>query len=90
MRGLFFNFPNIAGTQYDPGAQPYSPGVSHQEWPGAVFHAIPWPRMVGTINALASHPGIPRMRAITPVVDRLSVFPANYLFLSGVVGKSQG
>jgi hypothetical protein len=89
MRGIPFNMPNIQGHVYDPGMQPYSPGVSS----AAFFPArpiVPWPRAVDTLHTLASHPGTPRSRALIPDVNQYGPLPANYLFLGGVVGKSKG
>jgi hypothetical protein len=89
MRGVPFRMPNIQSLAYDTGYQPFNPGESD----AAFFPAgqlLPWPRVVGTINALANDPGTAHMRAPLPVVNQYAPFPANYLFLSGVVGKSQG
>lgn len=88
-KGDVFNMPNIQGTVYAPGAQPYSPGNSHIAWSGATFNPIAWPKTVPVINALANNSGTPRSRAIVPVVDRYAPDPYNYLYLSGVVGKSR-
>ena len=88
---LPFFMPNVVGTQYRPGRQPYNPGESQmdgQQWPQ--FHAIPWPRPVASIIALANSPGIPRDRALQISNNSTAPYPANVMFLGGVVAKSQG
>lgn len=94
MIGIPFRIPNIVGTQYAPGPQPNNPGVSYMPWAG---HAIgssnspkPWPTMVGVVNLLIGNPGVARNRAPIPVVNRYAPSPQNYLFIGGIVGKSQG
>lgn len=88
-KGDVFNMPNIRGTVYAPGWQPYSPGNSHIAWSGATFNPIAWPKTVPVINALANNSGTPRNRASVPVVDRYATEPNNYMYLAGVVGKSK-
>lgn len=94
MRGMFFNMPNIVGRTYAPGPQPNDPGQSYQPWAGHVIGArnspMPWPQMVGVFNLLIGNPGTARNRAPLPVVNTYASQPANYLFIGGVVGKSQG
>lgn len=87
---LPFHFPEISGKKYAPGSQPYSPGVSHADWPGAVFGPIPWPGVVPVLNTLSSNPGTPTGRAVIPVVNRYSPLPMNNLFIAGFTGKSIG
>lgn len=93
MRGVPFFFPYIAGTVYTPGVQPNNPGEPTAIWPGHEglrWVPMPWPGMVATVNAMASHVGIPRGRAPVPVVDRYSPLLMNQLFIAGFAGKSQG
>lgn len=88
-----FNMPHIAGWQFAPGPQPYNPGQSVMPWAGHMglkSIGLPWPGVVGTINALASDPGIARARAMVPVVNRVSFEPYDYLTIGGFIGKSQG
>lgn len=54
------------------------------------MNPIAWPNVVPVINALANNSGTPRNRASVPVVDRYATDPFNYMYLSGVVGKSKG
>lgn len=89
-KGDVFNMPNIRGTVYAPGRQPYSPGNSHIAWSGPTMNPIAWPNVVPVINALANNSGAPRNRATLPVVDRYATEPNNYMYLSGVVSKSKG
>lgn len=90
MRGIPFHIPNLIGNVYTPGNQPNNPGEPTAHWIVERFNLIPWPRVVGTVNALASNFGTPHMRAPVPVVNRYSPLPENYLFIAGIVGKSQG
>ena len=88
-----FRIPNIVGRIFAPGAQPYSPGNSHQAWGGHMgmqFSAMPWPTPVQSINALANNSGTPRSRAPIPVVNRYSPLPSDYLIIGGIVEKSKG
>ncbi|HKY44761.1 MAG TPA: hypothetical protein VJM50_16840 [Pyrinomonadaceae bacterium] len=90
--GQLFNMPDNSGKKYAPGWQPYSPGNSSTPgWSGGMdFMGVPWPTAVPSLNALASDPGTPRARAILPDVNRYAFLPTNDLFISGIVGKSQG
>lgn len=94
MRGMLFNIPNIVGRQYAPGPQPNSPGNSTMVWAGSFIGArnspMPWPTVVQNINLLIGNPGTARVRAPLPVVNRYSPLPQNYLFIGGMVGKTQG
>jgi len=87
-----FNLPDNSGKQYAPGWQPNSPGNSSTPgWSGGMdFMPVPWPNAVPTLNALANDPGTPRNRAILPDINRYAFIPADYLFIGGFVGKSQG
>lgn len=88
--GVPFHFPNISGSSFITGNQPFNPGEPTADLGLTSYHLIPWPRVVGTIMALASDPGTPRNRAIIPDINQYGVFPANYLFLAGTASKSQG
>jgi hypothetical protein len=88
-----FKVPYIAGNVFSPGPQPKNPGESVMPWAGHMGMkdvAMPWPGVVGTINALASSAGIARSRAPVPVVNRYGVEPYDYLTIGGFIGKSQG
>lgn len=88
-----FRIPNLAGTVYAPGPQPYNPGESVQPWGGfmGLKNAItPWPLMVPVINALANNGGTPRSRAPIPVVNQYSPLPSELLYIKGFIGKSKG
>ena len=86
---LAFHAPYIAGRRLDPGRQPYAPGESQAD-SNPSFQAIPWPSVVPSLVALASNPGTPQARPVA--VDNNATAPglSNYLYLSGVVGKSRG
>jgi len=93
MQGTPFVFPYLANQfAFDPGPQPYSPGQSNSVARRALnpFTLKPWPNVVGSINALMSSPGTPRMRAPVPVVNNYGPNPSNYLFIGGIVSKSKG
>lgn len=85
-----FFFPQIAGNQYRPGRQPFSPGESQMDSGGPVFNPIPWPNAVPSLLALANDPGTPRARALQINNNAEAVLPANWLFIAGFAGKSQG
>lgn len=88
-----FKVPYIAGNVFLTGPQPFNPGESVMPWAGHMgmkSTPLPWPGVVGTINALASTPGIPRARAPVPVVNRFGTEPYDYLTIGGFIGKSQG
>lgn len=91
MAGLF-HMPDNSGKVYDPGVQPYSPGVSHiGGWNGGqYFQNIPWPNAVPSLNALANDPGTARARALQIDNNQYAFLPTFDLFLAGFVGKSQG
>ncbi len=84
-----FNIPKIA-AQYFTGKQVNNPGETVTPWQGAVYHAIPWPNVVPTVNALAFNVGTPTERAGTAVNNSIAPGFTNPYFLAGVVGKSQG
>lgn len=90
MRALPFRVPYVTPLVYDPGPQPFDPGESVRLYGGKPFTLQPWPNSVQTINTLLSTPGIARMRAPVAVNNQYSNDPANYLFISGFVGKSKG
>ena len=93
MLGLFLRVPYLANQfAFDPGPQPYNPGQSDSLARAALtpYTVKPWPNVVGSINALLSSPGTPRLRAPTPLVNRYSPNPENYLFIGGFVSKSKG
>lgn len=88
-----FNIPHIIGHQFAPGPQPFNPGQSVQPWAGHMglkSIGLPWPGIVGTINALASSSGVPRSRAVLPEINRFATEPFEYLTIGGFIGKSQG
>ncbi len=94
MRGIPFRIPNIAGNVYAPGPQPSDPGESYLPWAGHSIGArnspMPWPTMVAVFNLNIGNSGTARMRAPLPVVNTYASLPNNYLFIGGMVGKSQG
>lgn len=93
MTARAFSFPYQANQFYpDPGPQPYDPGQSYSPSKARMTSLTlkPWPNVVPSINALASMAGIPRSRAPTALVNAYAPNPANYLFIGGFVGKSQG
>lgn len=87
--GLHFFFPHIASLQYNPGKQIYSPGETCTPIPQH-FAPTPWPNVVPTINALASHAGVARERGTQIDNNSTAELPSNYLFLAGIIEKSQG
>lgn len=88
----FFRFPYIAGTRYEPGNQPNNPGEpgSGGMMENAAVRPIGWPGFVPGLLMLNGNPGVPRLRAPLPVVNQFSTLPNRYLFLGGIVKKSQG
>lgn len=86
-----FFMPNIQPRHYDPGRQPYNPGESQIDYIGnGRYRSIPWPNAVPVLHVLSSNPGIPRDRALQIDNNSYSYLPANWLFISGFVGKSRG
>lgn len=85
-----FFMPDNAGRQYVTGRQPWNPGETQADSGMPFFHMIPWPRPVASLVLLAHHSGIPRDRALLPVNNSTASQPENFLFLSGMVGKSRG
>lgn len=91
--GVPFHIPSIRGKQYAPGPQPNAPGESHLPYAGHMgrrFQRDPWPNAVPVINALANFAGQPRMRGLQIVNNQTALLPSDYLWLNGVVQKSQG
>ena len=89
---MFFNFPNNVGVTFEPGLQPFNPGPPGS---GGVMEfaanlVTPWPYMVPSITMMQGFFGIPRVRAVLPVVNRPAMLPSNDLFIAGFVKKSQG
>lgn len=82
-----FHVPYIAGAVYNPGVPINSPGVPYAG-PQMHFRPVPWPQMVPTFGNLSSNPGIARMRAAPPVVNRYGPLPFNVMFLGGVLQKT--
>lgn len=82
-----FHVPNIHGTRYNPGNPVNSPGEPYAG-PQMGFQLVGWPQMVQTFGNLSSNPGIPRMRAAPPVVNRYGPLPFNVMFLGGVLQKT--
>lgn len=87
---LPFYFPEISGKQYRPGRQPYNPGESQIDSGNPHFSPVPWPNAVQSLVALANHPGIPQGRPIQITNNADAPFPANSLYLAGIVAKSRG
>lgn len=93
MRGIPFHLPYLANMfVLDPGPQPFNPGVSDSLAKARLtpFTLKPWPNIVPSLNALLSNSGTPRARAPTALVNNWAPVPANYLFIAGFSGKSQG
>lgn len=93
MIGLPLMVPYLANQfAYDPGPQPYAPGQSDSVAKAMLnpYTVKPWPKLVPTLLALASTPGVARTRAPVAQVNRYSPNPENYLFIAGFSGKSKG
>lgn len=84
-----FRMPNIVGRDYAPGIQINAPGESCVA-PVVNFRAMPWPNAVPSLSTLASFEGLARDRPIQQQIDALAVLPSKWLFIGGVVQKSQG
>ena len=85
-----FHMPYMASNVYNPGHQPNNPGQTPGFPNGLNFNLLPWPDTVPTINALSNNPGTPHARGIQIQNNQYASLPSNYLFVSGVVGKSLG
>lgn len=93
MNSIPFVVPYIADQfVYDPGPQPNNPGVSVSPWKRFMNPATvkPWPRLVNTFGNFNSSPGMPRLRAVLPIVNNYSPLPTNFMFIGGFVQKSKG
>lgn len=85
-----FHFPYIAGQQFAPGIQIYSPGESAALGAQPGYGPLPWPDAVPSLVALANFEGEARTRGGQPFVNRVAQSPSDFLYLAGYAGKSLG